>query len=425
MHREDAGSSIGVQPVSSFSYSFRPSVLASERHYSLAADRLTWTGSAEGSVTYRAVTKVKIYQTRFWGSSRSYWTCVLYPHGSKKIHLGAAHRLRMRKIEDRTATYIPFIKELEARIAAANTDARFVTGRSPLSRLENATGGLAVKTLRASGHFNRDHMANVLARFMRLLGPWLRAHRLARTQLKAAFSEKTSQDIETLLDKMWDNNGRVLAEYPHLGKLWDFDPSLPGAGRILIDPVVVERLRRLGNDRGPALMFGAHLANWELLALAATAHGRDIILVYRQPKIAPVANEIVRLRGSGVAGLIPAGVNAPLKVRDALRRNCLVGMLVDQYDARGIEVDFFGRRCRVNGMLGHFARLFECPIHGARVVRLPDHRYHFEMTEPLTPPRDNEGKIDAAGTMQMVTTIIENWVREHPEQWMWTHRRWR
>jgi KDO2-lipid IV(A) lauroyltransferase len=100
-------------------------------------------------------------------------------------------------------------------------------------------------------------------------------------------------------------------------------------------------------------------------------------------------------------------------------------MLVDQHDAKGVEVNFFGRTCRVNGMLGRVARLFECPIYGARVVRLPDGHYHFEMTDPLTPPRDHEGKIDAAGTMQLVTSIIEGWVRDHPEQWMWTHRRWR
>ena len=88
-------------------------------------------------------------------------------------------------------------------------------------------------------------------------------------------------------------------------------------------------------------------------------------------------------------------------------------------------MDFFGRRCRVSGTLGRMARLFECPIYGANVVRLPDHRYQFEVTAPLLPPRDAEGKIDPAGTMQMVTSIIEGWVRAHPEQWMWTHRRWR
>ena len=334
--------------------------------------------------------------------------------------------MRGRTIEDRTQAYIPLIKELEARITAANANAHFIIGRGLLSRVEGIAGWIAVQVLRLLRRFDCNRSANVLGRILRILGPRLRGHSLARTQLRASFPEKSQQDIEIILDGMWDNMGRVIAEYAHLGNLWDFDPARPGSEkRILVDRVVAERLLRLGKDSGPALMFGAHLANWELLALAATAHGRDIILVYRQPKIASVANEIVKLRGSGVAGLIAAGPDAPLKVRSALRGNRLVGMLVDQQDVHGVEVEFFGRNCRVNGMLGRMARLFECPIYGARVIRLPDNHYRFEMTDPLTPPRDQEGKIDAIGTMKMVTSIIEGWVRDNPEQWMWTHRRWR
>jgi len=414
-----------IETKPSFSYSFRPSALAPERQYALDADQLTWTGDNRGSLAYNSVAKVKVYQARFWGSSKSYWTCVLYPHFGKTIYLSAAHRAGGRTIEDRTATYIPFIKELETRIAAAG-QARFVKGRGLLSLAENGAGWIAVKMLRALGRIDCDRSANALAKIMCTVGPRLRGNRLARAQLAVSFPEKTPEEIEKILGGVWDNMGRVVAEYSHLGELWDFDEANPKAGRILIDPIVVERLHRLRADTSrPALMFASHQANWELLGLAATAYERDIILVYREPKIAPIADEIVRLRGSGVAGLIPAGRDAPLKVRKALQENRLVGMLVDQYDARGSEVTFFGRRCRVNNMLGRMARLFECPVYGARVVRLPDRRYHFEMTDPLTPPRDSENKIDADATMQMATTLIEGWAREHPEQWMWTHRRWR
>jgi KDO2-lipid IV(A) lauroyltransferase len=58
-------------------------------------------------------------------------------------------------------------------------------------------------------------------------------------------------------------------------------------------------------------------------------------------------------------------------------------------------------------------------------VRLPDHRFRAELTEEIEPARDAAGKIDIAGTMQIITSVIEGWVREHPEQWLWMHRRWR
>ena len=409
-----------------YSYSVRTSAFGSDRHFLLTPDRLTWTGHRAGSVAYRDIIKVKVYQARFWDSSRLYWTCILHARGRNKIYLSAAHRLHNNAVEDRTETYVPFIKELETRIAGSNKDAAFIIGRSWISRFEVVVGWVAVQTQRAIRHFDCDRTANIFANLMRAIGPRLRGHRIARAQLKSAFPEKSEEELEKLLGGMWDNIGRVAAEYSHLGALWDFDPKRPElAKRILPAQGSAERCLRLGQDHAPALMFAAHLANWEIPPLAATAHGRQIVLLFRRPKIAPIASELIKLQGSGVAGLIPAGLDAPFKIREALRRNCLVGMLIDQHDSKGIEVNFFGRSCRVSGTLARMARLFECPIYGSRVVRLPSGQYRFEMTEPLTPPRDQAGKIDVAGTMQMVTSIIEGWVREHPEQWMWTHRRWR
>ena len=52
-------------------------------------------------------------------------------------------------------------------------------------------------------------------------------------------------------------------------------------------------------------------------------------------------------------------------------------------------------------------------------------RFVIELTQAIDPARDAEGRIDIRGTMQVITTVIEGWVREHPEQWLWLHRRWR
>jgi KDO2-lipid IV(A) lauroyltransferase len=68
---------------------------------------------------------------------------------------------------------------------------------------------------------------------------------------------------------------------------------------------------------------------------------------------------------------------------------------------------------------------FEYPIHGARAIRRPDGGLEFRVTDAIDPPRDANGKIDIAATMQLITAVVERWIREHPEQWMWQHRRWR
>jgi KDO2-lipid IV(A) lauroyltransferase len=101
-------------------------------------------------------------------------------------------------------------------------------------------------------------------------------------------------------------------------------------------------------------------------------------------------------------------------------------MLVDQHFVKGVDVTFFGRRCKANPLIAQLARHTECPIHGTRVVRREDrNRFTIEMTEAIAPARDAQGRIDIQGTMQVITSVIEGWVREHPEQWLWLHRRWR
>ncbi len=100
-------------------------------------------------------------------------------------------------------------------------------------------------------------------------------------------------------------------------------------------------------------------------------------------------------------------------------------MLVDQYLTGGVEVTFFGRKTRANPMLARLRRHVDCPIHGARVVRLPGNRFLAEISEEVQPVRDAAGEIDVQGTTQAITSVVEGWVREYPEQWLWLHRRWR
>jgi KDO2-lipid IV(A) lauroyltransferase len=159
--------------------------------------------------------------------------------------------------------------------------------------------------------------------------------------------------------------------------------------------------------------------------VAGAALRQNLAVVYRPPDFAPVAKEILEIRTKLMDTLIPAGPRAAMTVRQVLHRGMSLGMLIDQHFARGTDAIFFGRRCKVNPTVARFARQLDCAIHGARAIRLPGGRFQIELTDALALPRDGTGKIEIAGTMQMLTSVIEGWIREHPEQWLWTHRRWR
>jgi KDO2-lipid IV(A) lauroyltransferase len=287
-------------------------------------------------------------------------------------------------------------------------------------------GALAVGLIKGLRLIPPDALADFAGATMRVLGPLLPENKLGRANLTAAFPEKSAAEIDAILRGVWDNLGRMGAEFAHLDRLWDHDPAYPDKfGRIDFTQQVSERFLQLANDGKPALIFASHLANWELPAICAATNRLDSAVLYRRPNIAAIDSWLRETRTASMGELIASGLDAPVKIADALKRGAHVGMLVDQYYRRGVPVTFFGRRTNANPLLARLAQHFDCPIHGVRMVRLPGHRFRAELTEAIAPVRDADGKIDIAGTMQIITGVIESWIREHPEQWLWLHRRWR
>ena len=272
---------------------------------------------------------------------------------------------------------------------------------------------------------DRRRFSNFGGWLMRRLGPWLPEHRVGRNNLTAAFPEKSPAEIEAILDGVWDNLGRVTAEFAHIDRIRIFDPALPGAQDIIYDPATLERFLRIQVSNKPALFFAAHLANWEVPAVVAAHYKLNLALLYRPPNFRSVADKLLKIR-SRMGVLIPVGYEAPIRLANVLTANGRVAMLVDQYEYFGVPVAFFGRRAKANALIARLARRFECPIYGVRAVRLSDgHRFRCEISDEIVPPRNAQGEIDVQATMQTITSIIEGWVREHPEQWLWLHRRWR
>jgi KDO2-lipid IV(A) lauroyltransferase len=285
---------------------------------------------------------------------------------------------------------------------------------------------LAVGTLRTMRAIDRKRMADFSAAFMRALGPRLKEQRIGRANLAAAFPEKSESEIETILSGVWDNLGRVVAEFAHLDRLRVLEPPKEPVGDIVYTPETEEGFHRLRRDGKPALIFAAHLANWELPALIAAKFDLDATVLYRRPNLSAVSDAIIAIRKGSMGTLVPTDLDAPLRLARVLEAGGHVAMLVDQHYENGVDVTFFGRRCKANPFIARLARHVDCPIHGTRVVRLPDrHRFRVDLSSAIEPRRDGEGKLDVAGTMQAITSVIEAWVCEHPEQWLWLHRRWR
>lgn len=317
---------------------------------------------------------------------------------------------------------------------AARRDARkaakFDARQTPLRRLlesdfaQRSVAGLMRFVMAWARAVGRERASRFAASVARRLGPRTREHRLAAANLALAFPEASEAERRRILAGVWDNLARVTIEYAFIQDILDgFDPDHPETSTVEL--VGLEYAHALRDAGGPSIIFGAHLANWEINVAMAHRVGLPVVGLYRPPANPYVAAEIEKGRKAVIAQLIDTRANTARQVANAMRRGAHIGAIIDQRIGDGPVMPFLGRPSLSNPIVGIMARLFDCPVHGSRCIRLPDGRFRVELTPPLDLPRDASGKIDAEGANLVVHALIEQWVREHPDQWLWLHDRWR
>ncbi len=260
----------------------------------------------------------------------------------------------------------------------------------------------------------------------RALGPYVgRSHRIMMQNLALAFPEKDEAWRREIARQAWDNLGRTACEYVHLAAIFEGAwPPSPGA-RVTLSDEGLALFHRLAAENKPVLVFAAHLANWEMPAVAAHAVGQNAAILYRTPNNPRIAEMIRKMREPIMGRLIPARMTAPIQLAEAYEEGLNLGMLVDQRFGRGPQVPFFGHDVAANPLLPRLAARYDAPLYGMRAIRLPEGRFRLELEGPFDLPRDARGKVDVPATTALMNRVIERWVREHPGQWLWMHRRWR
>jgi len=267
-----------------------------------------------------------------------------------------------------------------------------------------------------------DTASRLFERLARWMGPKIWRHKVVMDNLAIAFPEKSPEERRQLASDSWAQTARTLLEYIYLDEILDMDEDHTESDRIEI--VNAEQFIKLRDDGLPAILFTGHIANFELLPLIASRFGLNVQSLFRRPNNKYAASHVADARKEFGSNLVASGAGASFQLMSALEKGDHVGLLVDQKFRRGIMVPFFGREAPTNTLLAKLARRYDCPVHGARTIRLPGGRFRLEITDELELPRDKNGDVDIRGTTELVTRKVEEWVREYPEQWLWMHRRW-
>ncbi|AQX29368.1 KDO2-lipid IV(A) lauroyltransferase [Bartonella sp. JB63] len=253
-------------------------------------------------------------------------------------------------------------------------------------------------------------------------GPLVPRHKIALANLKAAYPEKTEQELCIIAIEMWENMGRLLAEYVFLDKIFDFDPNTDKLG--LVEVNGIEIFQRLKNEKKPHIFFTAHTGNFELLPICAQSFDLNVTVLFRPPNNPYIAKQVLKARRTSMGHLVPSKAGAVWALAAKLAKGENAGVLVDQKFRRGIPGTFFNRPVKTNPLIIKLARQYNCDIYPARCIRLAGGRYRLDLYERVDLPLDENNEVNLTASTQKLNDIVETWVREYPGQWMWFHKRW-
>ncbi len=243
---------------------------------------------------------------------------------------------------------------------------------------------------------------------------------MAATNLTAAFPDLSPAARDRLARASWQHFGMTVVELARfLGR-----PLQATLDELTIDGL--GHLQAIMAEHGRALVLTAHLGNWEYLAASHRLMGYPLAIVVR-PLDSPALDQLAQAmrRKTGAALIDKRGALRP--VLHALRRGGLVGILLDQNATRreGVFVPFFGRPASTSRSLALLALRTRTPIVPIFIRREGAARHRVVVEPALPAPPSNDLERATVELTARCTERVESAIRQVPEQWLWSHDRWR
>jgi KDO2-lipid IV(A) lauroyltransferase len=268
-----------------------------------------------------------------------------------------------------------------------------------------------------------DVGVGISAKVWRLFARFDRRHQRALDNLAIAFPEKTPRERRAIALAMWENLGCVMAETMQIDRI------IADPGRIeIVDRDIHARYK---DKLGSAIGVSLHMGNWELAIWPFTLAGNNPAAVYRTVKNPYVDAYLRQARKSLYPGGLlgrgrdrEEGQATARRIMDFVRKGGRLGLVCDLHDRTGLEVPFFGKPARSVTIPAMIARRVGARIWMSRCLRVGKQcRFRIEVKE-LKVPRSASQADDVKWITAEMQRQFEAWIRDAPEQWMWSNRRW-
>jgi KDO2-lipid IV(A) lauroyltransferase len=244
--------------------------------------------------------------------------------------------------------------------------------------------------------------------------------RIAEANLRAAFPDWDTRQLRTTARGVYRHFGAVL-----LDLLWMEGRSAQEL-LALADIEGIEQMVTARAEGRGVIALGAHFGNWEFQAIASVPLAGNVAAIARPLDNPLLDRRLVALR-SGTGNTVIYKQRALAQAIRALRDGVILAVLIDQnvQAEYGVFVDFFGRPACTTTVAAALALKTGAPIVPVHCILQSNGRYRMVYGPRVEWTGSGRRDQDLLALTQHLTSVIESWVREQPEQWLWLHRRWK
>ena len=258
--------------------------------------------------------------------------------------------------------------------------------------------------------------STISGKIFEFIGPFFRSKKLIHSNIRKAFSDISFNNLNKTSKMMWNNYGRVFAEYVFIkdfrkGKL---ESKIDIEGKEILEEII--------RCKSQVIFVSGHLSNFELMALYLEKTGINLSAIYR-PLNNIYLNKIMEdIRTKYICKhQIKKGIGGMKKLINLKKNNFSTALMIDQRVSEGILSNFFNYKAFTTTIPAQLVRKFDIPVVPVYIERIKGINFKITIQQPIKFSKDENVK----SITDKLNTIIEKMIMKKPENWIWSHNRWK
>ena len=253
-------------------------------------------------------------------------------------------------------------------------------------------------------------------KIFQIVGPLFRSKEVINSNIKIAFPKINERDLKKISTSMWNNYGRVFAEYMFIKKFrnGELNKNIILEGEEILQDIKINKKK--------VVFISGHFSNFELMAMQIEKIGIKVAAIYR-PLNNIFLNQIMeKIRKNYICKYqIKKGIGGIKELVKLNNDGFSTALMIDQRISEGIKSNFFNRKAFTTTIPAQLIKKYKIPVVPIFIERFDNVKFKITVVKPIN--------FDVNKSVEDITDhlnkIIENFIKEKPDYWIWSHNRWK